>query len=55
MTSRYFMVSKIRSDIHSLGVKTYMPEHEIIDTCVQQQDLFKIETGRNKSADKQDA
>ena len=29
-----FHASLIRDDIHSVGVKTFMPEHEIIDTCV---------------------
>jgi len=29
-----YHASKFRDDIHALGVKTYMPSHEVIDTCV---------------------
>jgi carbamoyl-phosphate synthase large subunit len=29
-----FHVSKIREDIHAIGVKTFMPDHDVIDTCV---------------------
>jgi len=29
-----FEASKIRSLIHSFGTKTYLPKHEVIDTCV---------------------
>lgn len=29
-----FEASKIRDYIHSFGAKTYMPTHEVIDTCV---------------------
>ena len=29
-----FHASLLRNDIHGLGVKTYMPTHEVIDTCV---------------------
>jgi hypothetical protein len=29
-----FHASKFRDEIHALGVKTYMPSHEVIDTCV---------------------
>ncbi len=29
-----FEASKIRSLIHSFGTKTYLPRHEVIDTCV---------------------
>lgn len=29
-----FYASQIREDIHAAGVKTFMPEHEVIDTCV---------------------
>jgi carbamoyl-phosphate synthase large subunit len=29
-----FHASLLRDDIHALGVKTFMPEHEVIDTCV---------------------
>jgi len=29
-----FHASLFRDDIHNLGVRTYMPSHEVIDTCV---------------------
>lgn len=29
-----FHASKFREDIHALGVKTFMPTHDVIDTCV---------------------
>ncbi len=29
-----FHASLLRDDIHAAGVKTYMPPHEVIDTCV---------------------
>lgn len=29
-----FEASKLRDKIHALGTKTYMPAHEVIDTCV---------------------
>lgn len=29
-----YHASKFRDEIHALGVKTYMPSHEVIDTCV---------------------
>lgn len=29
-----FHASQFRNEIHMLGVKTFMPEHEVIDTCV---------------------
>jgi carbamoyl-phosphate synthase large subunit len=29
-----YHASKFRDDIHSLGVKTFMPSHDVIDTCV---------------------
>jgi hypothetical protein len=29
-----FHASKFRDEIHALGGKTYMPSHEVIDTCV---------------------
>jgi carbamoyl-phosphate synthase large subunit len=29
-----FHASKIREDIHAIGVKTFMPDHDVIDTCV---------------------
>ena len=29
-----FHASMLRDEIHALGVKTYMPPHEVIDTCV---------------------
>jgi carbamoyl-phosphate synthase large subunit len=29
-----FRVSKIRNEIHATGVKTFMPDHDVIDTCV---------------------
>jgi hypothetical protein len=29
-----FYASKFRDEIHSAGVKTFMPEHDVIDTCV---------------------
>lgn len=29
-----FHASKIRDDIHNVGVKTFMPDHEIIEICV---------------------
>lgn len=29
-----FHASQIRDDIHAAGVKTFMPDHDVIDTCV---------------------
>lgn len=29
-----YHASMLRDEIHALGVKTYMPSHEVIDTCV---------------------
>jgi carbamoyl-phosphate synthase large subunit len=29
-----FHASKLRNDIHSTGAKTFMPDHDVIDTCV---------------------
>lgn len=29
-----FHASQLRDDIHALGIKTYMPTHDVIDTCV---------------------
>jgi hypothetical protein len=29
-----YYASQFRDEIHSLGVRTYMPTHEVIDTCV---------------------
>jgi len=29
-----YHASLIRDDIHAMGVKTYMPDHNVIDTCV---------------------
>lgn len=29
-----FHASLLRDDIHALGIKTYMPSHEVIDNCV---------------------
>jgi carbamoyl-phosphate synthase large subunit len=29
-----FYVSQIREDIHNIGVKTFMPDHDTIDVCV---------------------
>lgn len=29
-----FIASKFRDKIHALGVKTFMPSHDVIDTCV---------------------
>lgn len=29
-----YHASKFRDEIHSMGVKTYMPDHDVIDTCV---------------------
>jgi carbamoyl-phosphate synthase large subunit len=29
-----FHASKFRDEIHACGVKTFMPDHEVIDTCV---------------------
>lgn len=29
-----FYASQFRDDIHELGVKTFMPNHDVIDTCV---------------------
>ena len=29
-----FVASQMRNKFHELGIKTYMPDHEVIDTCV---------------------
>lgn len=29
-----FQASMLRDEIHELGIKTYMPDHDVIDTCV---------------------
>lgn len=29
-----YHASQFRNELHALGVKTFMPEHEVIDTCV---------------------
>ena len=29
-----FHASKLREEIHALGVKTFMPEHDVIETCI---------------------
>jgi carbamoyl-phosphate synthase large subunit len=35
-----FHASQLRDDIHALGIKTYMPTHEVIDTCVHKYKTF---------------
>jgi hypothetical protein len=36
-----FHASQLRDDIHALGIKTYMPTHEVIDTCVHKFKTFQ--------------
>jgi len=35
-----FHASQLRDEIHKLGVKTFMPEHEVIDTCVHKHKTY---------------
>ncbi len=37
-----FEASKIRNEINSLGTKTYMPCHEVIDTCVNKYKSYLV-------------
>lgn len=37
-----YEASKIRKDINSLGVKTYMPAHNIIEICVNKHSTYSI-------------
>lgn len=36
-----FHASQMRDDIHALGIKTFMPSHEVIDTCVHKFKTWK--------------
>ncbi len=36
-----FYASLIREDIHSKGTKTFMPDHDVIDTCVHKFKTYK--------------
>jgi len=36
-----FHASLLRDDIHAMGVKTFMPEHDVIDTCVHKYKTYQ--------------
>ena len=37
-----FEASKLRAEIHELGVKTYMPSHEVVDICVHKFKTYQV-------------